>query len=223
MKEACFSFMTGQTGFAPDDFRKSLLHKGMILAGLLTLAALVFFLIRQYFYILDAYVYTGEFHLMFITNNLTAGKVELFSEYLKPMSFLFALPICLTSTCYSGISFPATDQVLIDAATNAFGTPISALFGLLGFFLLGALSYGAGNLFLGDLIPLYYRNNYSEYRRNISTPAAIFFPLAFAVPWVPISYLAVGGAFFKVPFGRMLQLMMAGFTVRIFWILVMPA
>lgn len=208
---------------APYDFRKSLQHKGLILGGLLALAAVAFAIVYRYFYILDAYIYTGEFHLLFITNNLTAGKVELFNEYLKPMSALFALPICLTSACYSGMVFPATDRVLIEATAAAFGAPQTVFFGLAGFLLLGAMSYGAGALLFGDIMPFLRRGAYGEYLLRITTPAAIIFPLGYAIPWLPIAYLAAGGAFFKVPFNKMLQLMLIGFTVRIFWLLVTPA
>ena len=56
--------------------------------------------------------------------------------------------------------------------------------------------------------------------QSIETPAALILPVSFAVPWVPIAYTAIGGAFFKVPFKRMTQFMLIGFTIRIFWQLV---
>ena len=202
------------------DFKKSLSRKGFILAGIGTLTVITVLVINHYFYILDAYIYTGEFHLMFITNNLKATKIELFSEYLKPMSLSYALPICLTGMCYSGIGVPSSQIALVSATTEAFGIVTSFLFGLAGFFVLGFLTYGIGTLFLGDIVPFLKRKNYLQYLQTIETPAAIILPLSFAVPLVPIAYAAVGGAFFKVPFKRMSQFMLIGFTIRIFWQLV---
>ena len=202
------------------DFKKSFSRKGLILASIGTLSLITVLVINHYFYILDAYVYTGEFHLMFITNNLKATKIELFSEYLKPMSLSLALPICLTGMCYSGVGLPSSQIALVSSTTEAFGIVTSFLFGLAGFFVLGLLAYGIGTLFLGDVVPFFKRKNYPHYLQSIETPAAIILPLSFAVPWVPIAYAALSGALFKVPFKRITQFMLIGFTVRIFWQLV---
>ncbi|MBU4261704.1 MAG: hypothetical protein KKC76_07475 [Proteobacteria bacterium] len=196
------------------DFKKSLINKAVIVAAIAMLAATVFYIIRHYFYILDAYVYTGEFHLLFITKNMHMTKLELFTEYLKPMSFLMALPVCLTGTCYAGLDPSSSQQVLFQATTDAFGAPMSFLFGFLGFFVLGLLSFGIGSLIFGDIVPLLARNRYGQYLDKLKNPALITFAIAFALPFVPIIIAAVIGAVSKVPSTRMLQCMLAGFMLR---------
>lgn len=196
------------------NFKKSLITKAVIVVAVTMLAATVFYLIRRYFYILDAYVYTGEFHLLFITKNMQATKLELFTEYLRPMGFLMALPVCLTGTCYAGLDSSASEQVLIRAATNAFGIPMSFLFGFLGFFVLGLLAFGLGSLIFGDIVPLLARNRYAEYLDKLKKPALLLFPMAFALPFVPIIMASVMGAIAKVPLARLLQFMLAGFMLR---------
>jgi len=204
------------------NFKKSLITKAVIVAAVTILAATVFYIIRRYFYILDAYVYTGEFHLLFITKNMHMTKLELFTEYLKPMSFLMALPICLTGTCYAGLDPSSSQQVLIQATTDAFGAPMSFLFDFLGFFVLGLLSFGIGSLILGDIVPLAVRNCYSDYLDKLKKPALFIFPIAFALPFVPIIITSLVGAIAKVPFARIVQFMLAGFMLRTLVLMLFP-
>ena len=196
------------------NLKKSLITKAVIVVAVTMLAATVFYLIRRYFYILDAYVYTGEFHLLFITKNMQMTKLELFTEYLKPMSFLMALPVCLTGTCYAGLDPSSSQQVLIRATADAFGAPMSFLFGFLGFFVLGLLAFGLGSLIFGDIVPLVTKKCYPEYLDKLKKPALLLFPMAFALPFVPIIIPSVMAAIAKVPFARLLQYMLAGFMLR---------
>jgi len=196
------------------NFKKSLIVKAVIVVAVTLLAAAVVYFIRRYFYILDAYVYTGEFHLLFITNNMQAAKLELFTEYLKPMGFFMALAICLIGGCYAGLDLSASEQVLIQAATHAFGAPMSFLFAFLGFLALGLLSFGVGSLIFGDIVPLLTKKGYTDYLGKVRKPALLLFPIAFALPFVPIIIAAVVGAIAKVPLTRMLQFMLVGFMLR---------
>ena len=205
---------TATAGTADYNFKKSLIVKAVIVAGLAVLTAAVVYLIRRYFYILDAYMYTGEFHLLFITKNMQATKLELFTEYLRPMSFLMALPVCLTGICYAGLDPSSSEQVLIQAATDAFGTPVSFVFGFFGFFALGLLSFGTGSLIFGDIVPLLTKKRYADYLEKMKKPALLLFPIAFALPFVPIIIASAAGAFSKVPLPRMLQLMLIGLLLR---------
>ena len=63
------------------DLKKTLKNKLLVLL----LACVVLFLavavVYHYFYILDAYYYTGEFHVLFMVNNIRAANVELLEEY----------------------------------------------------------------------------------------------------------------------------------------------
>jgi uncharacterized membrane protein YdjX (TVP38/TMEM64 family) len=198
------------------DFKKSLLSKAMILLGATFFTGIIVYLIHRYFYILDSYVYTGEFHLLFIKNNIHATKIDHLSEYLQPMSFLLALPVFLTGICYAGLDPSASERVLLHAATKAFGTPESFLLGVLGFFLLGLFSYGVGWFFFGDILPVFLKENYSGYQKEIKKPALIAIPLAFALPYVPIVLTAGVGGIGKVSWSRMLQLLLVGSIIRTF-------
>jgi uncharacterized membrane protein YdjX (TVP38/TMEM64 family) len=198
------------------DFKKSLIIKAVILTGATFFTVLTVYIIHRYFYILDAYVYTGEFHLLFIKNNIHATTIDHLSEYLQPMSFLVALPVFLTGICYAGLDPSSSEQVLLHAATKAFGAPESYLLGILGFFLLGLFSYGAGCLFFGDILPFFLKENYSGYQKKLKKTALIAIPLAFALPYVPIALTAGVGGIGKVSWIRMLQFLLVGSIIRTF-------
>ena len=201
-------------GTAIYNFKKSLIVKAVIIVAIVFFALTVVYVIRRYFYILDAYVYTGEFHLLFIKNNLHAAKLEHVAEYFKPMSFFMALPIFMAGTCYTGLDPSSSEHVLMQAAIHAFGGPVSFLFGVLGFVFLGLLSFSMGSLILGDIVPLLMKERYAGYQVKLKKPALIFFPLVFALPFVPIVLAAVIGSISKVPISRILQCMLVGFIMR---------
>lgn len=196
------------------NLKKSLIVKAVIIAAIVFFALTVVYVIRRYFYILDAYVYTGEFHLLFIKNNLHAAKLEHVIEYFKSMSFFMALPIFMAGTCYAGLVSSSSEHVLMQAAIHAFGGPVSFLFGVLGFVFLGLLSFGTGSLILGDIIPLLMKERHAGYQVRLKKTALIFFPLVFALPFVPVVLTAVIGSISKVPLTKILQCMLVGFIMR---------
>jgi hypothetical protein len=203
-----------RSGIAVYNLKKSLIVKALIIAAIVLFALMIVYVIRRYFYILDAYVYTGEFHLLFIKNNLHAAKLEHVTEYFRPMSFFIALPIFMAGTCYVGLDSSSSEHVLMQAAVHAFGGPVSFLFGVLGFFFLGLLSFGIGSLILGDIVPLLMKGRYAGYQVRLKKPAFIFFPLVFALPFVPVVLTAVIGSVSRVPLTRILQCMLVGFIMR---------
>ncbi|MCB2183280.1 MAG: hypothetical protein KQH63_14700 [Desulfobulbaceae bacterium] len=202
------------------NFKKSLTVKAAILLLLACLLFIVIFLVKRYFYILDAYVYTWEFHLLFAVNNLKKANLELYTEYLQSLGALGSLPFLFLAHSIQNVYLPFSKHILFAASTQAFGFPIAIVASLLSFLILGCTSYGIGNFFLGDLVPLVSGEKYKKFRKKMTVSALFFLPATFAVPAIPISLLALLSAFLKIPFIRTIQFMAIGFSIRIIWLAV---
>ncbi len=226
MKEGCIPFSGhAQASVMPYDFRKSLLRKGIILGCLVALAAVTFFIIRRYFYYLDAYLYTYEFYWLFNVNNLRAANTSMFVEYYRPMGISTeALPQIIFSHLVQNYYLPFSKPILVSAAGNAFGVWLGSLFSYVALLMTGLVSFAIGTFFLGDILPYIKGEKFEAYRRNL-IPAAgiIILPLLFAIPWIPVSFPAIAGAFFKVPTLKMGQCILLGLSLRIIWFLAAPS
>lgn len=188
------------------------------------LALLVFLIVRHYFYLFDSYYYTAEFHMLFIQNNLKKADVGLFADYFRSMqSMEKVFPMLLLSYLVQSLWLPFTRHILFSSAAFAFGLPQGAALSYASFFLTGLLCYGIGIFFLGDIIPLLREKILMTqsfvFKKNL---AGGTLALLFAVPFVPISFPAVLGAFIRVPLGRMLVIMIVGFMLRLTWFIVSP-
>lgn len=207
----------------PYDFNKSLKRKGIILGCLVALAAVLFFIIRRYFYFLDAYLYTYEFYWLFNVNNLRAAHTVMFVEYYRPMGISTeALPQIIFSHLVQNYYLPFSKPILVSAAGNAFGVWLGSLFSYLALLLTGFVSFAMGAFLLGDIFPYIRGEKFQASRRRLFPAAGIILPLLFAIPWIPVSFPAIAGAFFKVPTRKMGQGMLLGFPLRIIWIIAAP-
>lgn len=200
--------------------RSALKKKGVILLILLAVAVVVTLLVYKYFYYLDAYYYTGEFYWLFNVNNLQTANVAIFTEFFSPMSITSeALPQIILSNLIQNYYLPFTKPILVAAVTGAFGPGLGSLFSFLGFFVVGLLSYGLGSFFFGDILPYIKQGGLEHYRKIIIRPAAIIFPLLFALPLIPVSVVAIGGAALKISFRETILFMLPGLTLRLFWLM----
>ena len=86
----------GYTGKSVISRRNILLKKCIAFIVLVVLVLVAVKVAHHYFYILDSYYYSGEFHVNFIKNNLGSGNIELVTDYFAsiktiPKIFLFLL------------------------------------------------------------------------------------------------------------------------------------
>ncbi|MEW6490685.1 MAG: VTT domain-containing protein, partial [Thermodesulfobacteriota bacterium] len=134
---------------------RSLRTKALLLAGLGVTVGLGIWLIRRYFYVLDAYVYTWEFHYLFWVNNLRAGDLAKFTEYLAPMAPAGpgGAVLALAQTVQAAY-LPLTPPLLPEAALQAYGAGAGGLSGWFAVFGAALVLSAAGWFLLGDLLPL---------------------------------------------------------------------
>jgi hypothetical protein len=186
------------------------------------LAFAVFLIVRHYFYLLDSYYYTAEFHMMFIENNLKKADAGLFTDYFRSMqSMAKVFPMLLLSYLVQSLWLPFTKHVLFSSTTFAFGIPQGAALSYASFLTTALVCYGIGIFFLGDIIPLLREKmlRIQSFVFNKSLTGGILAVL-FAVPLVPISFPAFLGAFIRVPLGKILVIMILGFVLRLTWFIV---
>ena len=206
-----------------DSIKPVLKKKIVALLAMLWVAVAATLLVYKYFYFLDAYFYTYEFYWLFNVRNLQTANIAMFADYFRPMGVTTeALPQIILSNLIQNYYLPFTKPILVSAITSAFGMGLGSLFSFLAFVAVGSLSFGLGTFFLGDILPYLKGSKLEKYQKTIATPAAISFPLLFALPFIPISIVAIGGAALKVSFRRTTQFMLIGFLLRLFWLLTMP-
>jgi hypothetical protein len=194
----------------------------LLLVAVLSLAG--FLIVRHYFYILDSYYYTAEFHMMFIQNNLKKADAGLFADYFRSMQSMGKVfPMLVLSYLVQSLWLPFTRHILFSSSASAFGLPQGAALNYTSFLLTGLVCYSIGIFFLGDIIPLLrekiIRTQLFVFNKYLSGG---ILAVLFAVPFVPISFPAVVGAFIRVPLGRILIIMFVGFALRLTWYIVSP-
>lgn len=206
------------------NIKNSLKRKSIALLIMAVIAVTASAIVHKYFYFLDAYLYTYEFYWLFNVNNLKAANITMFADYFRPMGIATeALPQVILSHLIQNYYLPFTKPILVSSATSAYGAEIGTFFSLVGFLAVGVLSYGIGAFFLGDILPFLKGGNLPKSREKISTSTAISLPLLFAIPWAPISVIAIGTSFFKIPFRRVTLFMIIGFAVRLFLLIALPS
>ena len=206
-----------------DNIRTALKKKTVTLLALLGVAVVATLLIHKYFYYLDAYLYTYEFYWLFNVKNLQAANVAHFVDFFRPMGIgTEALPQIILSNLIQNFYLPFSKPILASATTAAFGLGLGSILSLLGFFVVGLLSFGLGSFFLGDILPYLKRDGLEKYRQAMVRPTAIALPLFFAIPLIPIALIAISGAALKVSLRKIIQYMLVGLTMRLCWLLTMP-
>lgn len=208
------------------DFKKSLVKKTIISGVIFVVACIITGVVHHYFYYLDAYLYTYEFYWLFNIKNIEAANTALFIEYFKPMGISTeALPQILLSYLIQNYYLPFSKPILVSAVKSAFGTGLGFFFNYIALILTSFISFLIGSFFLGDILPILKGKEFGNFRQKItsSIPVSFILPLFFSIPWIPVSLVAVAGAFFKFPTLTMGRFMLFGLFIRVLWLLATPS
>jgi uncharacterized membrane protein YdjX (TVP38/TMEM64 family) len=191
----------------------SLKLKGIILAVMALLVVLVKVLANKFFWAINAHVYTLEFNLMAILGRLRDGDLAMAVDYLQPMGPLRGVFTLLFAHLAQGFWLPFSSRVFYNAALTAFGLP-GALYGgaaLLGTALAGL---GLGRFLFGDIRPAMQLGRGEPPLAPPAGPVSLL-PLLAAIPWLPLSLVAVAVGGCRIPLGRALALFAVAIVVRI--------
>ncbi len=201
-----------------DDCKRVICRKAMVAAVAALACTGLFFAIRHFMYILDSYVYTAEFHGMFMENNLRKANADLFAQYFQSLGPLGGMPNLMMAHLFQNLVVPFARPILTPAALQAFGPLIGTLLTLISYLLVGWLAFGVGRYVLGDLLPLL--------RRSKAPLTGWVYPslaLMLAVPYVPVALPAFLGAVTRVRFKSLTLLMAASLVLRLIWELLLPS
>ncbi|MCJ7601278.1 MAG: hypothetical protein MUO63_07205 [Desulfobulbaceae bacterium] len=208
------------------DFKKSFIQKAIISGCIFIIACIIAGVVHHYFYYLDAFLYAYEFYWLFNIKNLQAANTALFVEYFKPMGIRTeALPQILLSHLIQNSFLPFSKPILVSAAKSAFGAGLGIFFSYIALLLTGLISFAIGSFFLGDILPILKRQGFGNFRQRMtSSPlASLILPLFFTLPWIPVSLVAIAGAFLKFPTKTIGRFMLLGLFLRVLWLLVTPS
>ena len=205
------------------DLRRTLKRKGLTLLVISILTALVVAVIRHYFYILDAYYYTAEFHVLFMINNIKSANLELLTEYLGAIrsipGFISALFLAYG---VNTIWLPFSKPVLISMASALYGPLAGGGISFLALFPVALVTYGLSRFFLGDVMPLIQRLRGQNGDFALSSRWSLLLGAALALPWMPVLLTAVAASLIRISFQKMLVLLVVGLGVRILLVLLLP-
>jgi hypothetical protein len=195
--------------------RKTILKwKGIVLGLTLLLVAALLWTIRHYFYILDAYYYTAEFHVLFMVNNLNNANLRVFVEYFSSIGSPFAaVPWLSLAHLMQNVWALFTKPILPTVAILSLGGLPGAAITFAVLFLIGMLFYGLGIFFFGDILFFVKKNRNSGEASRAKSVEAIPF-LALAVPYLPL-FIGIGpAAILRVPLKRMMVVLVCGLAIR---------
>jgi uncharacterized membrane protein YdjX (TVP38/TMEM64 family) len=197
-------------------------RKFFALLTISALFALVVLMIRHYFYILDAYYYTAEFHVLFMINNIKGANLALLTEYFHAIrsvpAFFSAL---LLAYGVHLIWLPLSKPVLIPMASALYGPLLGGGVSFLALFPAGLLAYGLTRFFLGEVVPL-IRKLRGKSEASVSFIWPWLYGIGFALPWLPVLFVAAVASFIKLSFKRMLVVLAVSLGVRILLVLLLP-
>jgi uncharacterized membrane protein YdjX (TVP38/TMEM64 family)/Fe-S oxidoreductase len=200
-----------------DDCKQVLCRKAVVAAVGALVCVGLFFAVRHFMYILDSYVYTAEFHGMFMQSNLKNENAALFAQYFQALGPLAGMPHLMMAHLFQNMVVPFARPVLTPAAVQAFGPFIGALLTLFSHLLVAWLAFGVGRYVLGDLLPLL--------RRSKAPLAGWIYPslaLLLTVPFVPVALPAFLGAVTRARLKSLTLVMAAALVVRLAWELMLP-
>jgi hypothetical protein len=215
---------TAQTG-EYDISRKKIMLKKIIaffVVSVLILASVM--VVRHYFYILDSYYYSAEFHVNFMNNNLKSANIELVTDYFKslktiPKIFPFLLFAYLIKNFWLFFSKP----ILVSVITSAAGLYQSAVLNYISLLSIGLISFGLGIFFLGDIVPLFFKKKgwqdvpaFKKYITYGITGAL------FSIPIMPIVIPAFLSALIRIGIKPAATIMLVSFVIRLFLLISFP-
>lgn len=202
-----------------ETFRQRQLHrvylKALILLIFLGLGGGVYWLVLRYWHILDAYVYTLEFHLMFQVKNLGMANLPLFVEYFRAMGLKGQLwAMALLTLGIQNFWLPWTKPIVAPALMAAFGLATGSFVSFLLLLVLGWFCFGCGIFFLGDLLPLMLGEEWWRRRWQEARWLKLGFLGAMALPVVPLSIIGLVGGLVRLPLVTYSILLVLGITGR---------
>jgi hypothetical protein len=197
-----------------NDKNSVLKWKGMALGLALLFVAACVWTVRHYFYILDAYYYTAEFHVLFMLNNLKKANMGVFIEYFNSLgSPLAAAPSLFLAHLVQNVWALFSKPILPTVAILSLGGPSGAAATFTVLFLVGLLFYGLGLFFFGDLLAfvLGARNkDQASHRKSVEALSI----LGLAAPYLPLFIAMIPAAIFRVPWKRMMMVLACGLVIR---------
>jgi len=188
----------------------SLGRKGLILAGVFSLSIGLFFLTRHFMYLLDAYIYTAEFHALFIKNNLISANVAMFSEYFRALGPLASAPSLLAGAVIETVTGFWHQPVLNAGMNKAFGPGMGGLISLGVFCTLGLMFYGLGRFFFGEILPLFRKT-----KAPLSRAIAPMVGMMLVIPQIPVALPVLLGAVTRIRFKTICLILVSALVVRI--------
>lgn len=204
------------------NLKRSLLRKGIALAAAAATVLVGYRLVLHYWYFLNAYMYILEFYVRFAAHNLRKANLGLFIELLSALGPLGAFLMLLYSHVVQSFWLPFTRQILPQAAISALGLGLGGFYTYLSFIIVGMASFGLGVFFLGDIVPLFQARSSKDYRQMFTRSAALSLALLLAVPYVPLAIPGVVAGLLRLPWKKMLALLMAGLLARALWLILFP-
>ena len=205
------------------DLKRNLKRKGWTLLGVAILVALVVTVIRHYFYILDAYYYTAEFHILFMINNIKSANLELLTEYFSAIRSIPGLVTALfLAHGVNTIWLPFSKPVLISMASALYGPFAGGGISFLALFPIGLATYGLSLFFLGDVKPLIQKPKKSAGDRSDSMLWPLLCGVGFALPWIPVILVAAIASLARISFKKVFVLLAVALVVRIMLVIFLP-
>ena len=205
--------------------KKPVFYRKCIALGAVILFAFISVLVvRHYFYILDSYYYTAEFHVMFMKHNLRTGNVDLFADYFRSLKNVTSVfPMLVGSYLVQDYWLPFSKPILVPAVISAFGNTEGMTLSYLSFILIGLISFGAGIFFLGDILFIFRpKMLWDNIRISVKYLAGGVTGILFAFPLAPVVLPATLSALFRMPLRTAFVIMCPAFVVRLVLIMFAP-
>jgi hypothetical protein len=195
--------------------RKSILkRKGIALVLAFLIAAAIVFTVLHFFYILDSYYYTVEFHVLFMSNNLSQANTARFVEYFSSIGSPFrAAPSLFLAHLVQNTWRIFTKPILPTVAMSALGGVPGAAATFAVTLLIGMLFCGLGVFFLGDIMTS-VRGTMEKEQAFRSRTVQTLLSIGLALPYVSILVGGFLGGFFRIPFKRMVIILACGLAFR---------
>jgi uncharacterized membrane protein YdjX (TVP38/TMEM64 family)/Fe-S oxidoreductase len=187
----------------------SLKLKGIVLAIATLLGVITVALVKHFFWALNSYLYTLEFNLLTVLGRLRDGDMVAAIDYLQAMGHLRGAFTLIFAHLAQGFWLPFSSHVFYGAASSAFGFS-GTLYNGVALLATALLGLALGRFLFGDLRPT-LRLSQGEKPWVSPEGLVILLPLLAAIPWLPLSFVAVAAGGLRIPLGRAL----AGFAVAI--------
>jgi hypothetical protein len=204
-----------------NDKKSVLKWKALALGLALLFVAALVWTVRHYFYILDAYYYTAEFHVLLMVNNLKKANVGVLVEYFHSIgSPLAAAPSLFLAHLVQNAWALFSKPILPTVAVVSLGGASGAAATLMVLFLVGLLSFGLGVFFFGDLLG-FVPGSWSKDRVSPRKSIEALSILGLAVPYLPLFIALIPAAIFRIAWKRMMIVLACGLLIRMvlsFWV-----